>query len=452
MILFHEAAELHNHEPMLLEDVECSTLDDDLNFDFFNPQVRDKFDSCLSNSRARREFGRRLSDSQLGNQSEISTEERLDSANGLPLRPMLPEEFQLIINFIQRAPQLTDAAWANKLRGESRGAYTKFTLPSTGEIIHCFIWDGTHFITSFDMIKILKVLVVDDGSGRMYDNLIDAEGKKFEENVFSVLRQLKVGSGSQLEDSRSDMLDWLQRHDCIRTLKKQKVFFWSAVDFFGLAHEIRTRCLSKIGISTPPKTLPFPAASNSPSDKLSFGSFQLDPDQRNFFTDAFMANLGQAATVNPAELLGWASSPLQDASAPARASSQFYTPSLSPAYLEAPFQSYAQSLGGMQIPHQMPYAGQEMSVDPNRKYICPEDGCRRWFKRREHMKRHIKTHTGERPHMCPRNGCQKTFSRMDNLNQHMRIHEKETAVLNADTLTSESYHFPTLYPDTYLDY
>lgn len=39
------------------------------------------------------------------------------------------------------------------------------------------------------------------------------------------------------------MLDWLQRHGCIRTQKKQKVFHWNEVDFDMLAREIRSRCL-----------------------------------------------------------------------------------------------------------------------------------------------------------------------------------------------------------------
>ncbi|KAJ7749611.1 STE12-like C2H2 type Zn-finger transcription factor [Mycena metata] len=53
-------------------------------------------------------------------------------------------------------------------------------------------------------------------------------------------------------------------------------------------------------------------------------------------------------------------------------------------------------------------------------FICPLFSCGRLFKRMEHLRRHLRTHTMERPFACPR--CSKRFSRSDNLNQHVRTH------------------------------
>lgn len=56
-------------------------------------------------------------------------------------------------------------------------------------------------------------------------------------------------------------------------------------------------------------------------------------------------------------------------------------------------------------------------------FSCPLLPCGRQFKRLEHLKRHVRTHTQERPYECSR--CAKRFSRSDNLTQHHKTHEKQ---------------------------
>lgn len=61
-------------------------------------------------------------------------------------------------------------------------------------------------------------------------------------------------------------------------------------------------------------------------------------------------------------------------------------------------------------------------IGPYQKsHSCPIPMCGRLFKRLEHLKRHVRTHTQERPYICPL--CNKAFSRSDNLAQHRRTHE-----------------------------
>ncbi|KAK6966609.1 hypothetical protein R3P38DRAFT_2754572, partial [Favolaschia claudopus] len=53
--------------------------------------------------------------------------------------------------------------------------------------------------------------------------------------------------------------------------------------------------------------------------------------------------------------------------------------------------------------------------------------CRMVFSRSEHLARHIRKHTGERPFTCH---CSKQFSRLDNLRQHAQTVHSDKAALN----------------------
>lgn len=57
----------------------------------------------------------------------------------------------------------------------------------------------------------------------------------------------------------------------------------------------------------------------------------------------------------------------------------------------------------------------ELGPYPHKSHSCPIPTCGRLFKRLEHLKRHVRTHTQERPYVCPH--CSKAFSRSDNLAQ-----------------------------------
>ncbi|ORD98881.1 Z856 [Hepatospora eriocheir] len=57
-----------------------------------------------------------------------------------------------------------------------------------------------------------------------------------------------------------------------------------------------------------------------------------------------------------------------------------------------------------------------------RQFPCNYPGCQRAFKRFEHLKRHIKMHTGEKPFKCTFPNCSRGFSRSDNLNAHYKTH------------------------------
>lgn len=96
-----------------------------------------------------------------------------------------------------------------------------FGLP-TGESISCVFWNDLFHVTGTDIVRCL--LYRFHLFGRPVTNL-----KKFEEGIFSDLRNLKPGMDASLEEPKSEFLEMLYKNNCIRTQKKQKVFFWFSV-------------------------------------------------------------------------------------------------------------------------------------------------------------------------------------------------------------------------------
>jgi len=367
----------------------------------------------------------------------------------------------------------------------------KFQLPN-GECISCVLWNSLYHITGTDIVRSLVFRF--QAFGRPVRNI-----KKFEEGVFSDLRNLKPGTDASLEEPKSEFLEMLYKNNCIRTQKKQKVFYWYSVPHDRLFLDALERDLKREKMNIEPTTVavsepalsfsfdstqslydqftkgcfslfqsiqeipkphmyptteleyhtmesPFDASSttasaspecfNSPWSTSSMEEY-IDESRHSSPDDNMDANLIQAIVPSST-----ATNPLLDNNPNltiATAANLFGMFSIfegSPTYKQRRRRANSctnansnncenndENLSQQQ--HQHRPSNGTTSPYPMKTYSCPLQTCGRLFKRLEHLKRHVRTHTMERPYSC--SVCGKRFSRSDNLAQHRKTHERGTS-------------------------
>ncbi|PGH06147.1 transcription factor STE12 [Blastomyces parvus] len=138
----------------------------------------------------------------------------------------------------------------------------RFLLP-TGDYVSCVLWNNLFHISGTDIVRCLSFRF--QAFGRPVKNT-----KKFEEGIFSDLRNLKSGTDASLEEPKSSFLDFLYKNNCIRTQKKQKVFYWYSVPHDRLFLDALERDLKREKMGQEATTV----AVNEPALSFEFDSSQ----------------------------------------------------------------------------------------------------------------------------------------------------------------------------------
>ncbi|KAL8636803.1 MAG: hypothetical protein Q9228_005844 [Teloschistes exilis] len=162
----------------------------------------------------------------------------------------------------------------------------RFLLP-TGEYVSCVLWNNLFHISGTDIVRCLSFRF--QAFGRPVKN-----SKKFEEGIFSDLRNLKSGTDASLEEPKSPFLDFMYKNNCIRTQKKQKVFYWYSVPHDRLFLDALERDLKREKMSQEATTM----AVNEPALSFEFDSSQSLFEQltkaQQANTSSFSANASSA--------------------------------------------------------------------------------------------------------------------------------------------------------------
>ncbi|KAJ7222245.1 STE like transcription factor-domain-containing protein [Mycena pura] len=142
-------------------------------------------------------------------------------------RPLTPHEVERLayLNrltfFLATAPSrwdVDDEPAPPTITPTAHPALNRFLLPSQ-EYVSCVFRDGLYHITGTDIVRALVFRF--EAFGRTVRNM-----RQFEWGVNRDLRNLKPGADVRLEEAKSPFLDLLYKYQCIRTQKKQKVYFW----------------------------------------------------------------------------------------------------------------------------------------------------------------------------------------------------------------------------------
>lgn len=172
--------------------------------------------------------------------------------------------------------------------------------------------------------------------------------KKFEEGIFSDLRNLKSGTDASLEEPKSGFLDFLYKNNCIRTQKKQKVFYWYSVPHDRLFLDALERDLKREKMGQEATTV----AVNEPALSFEFDSSQSLFEQ---LTKAQQANSSSFSAQQPS----YAQSQSQSTSPVMRAIDSMPPPQMIPQAIQMqeemnPMAAYQQmAMGGPSVAQQM---------------------------------------------------------------------------------------------------
>lgn len=114
----------------------------------------------------------------------------------------------------------------------------RYYLNNDEGFVSCVFWNNLYFITGTDIVRC--ILYKFQHFGRTI-----TDRKKFEEGIFSDLRNLKSGEDAVLENPKLDFLEFLYKNSCLRTQKKQKVFYWFNVPHDKLMADALERDIKK---------------------------------------------------------------------------------------------------------------------------------------------------------------------------------------------------------------
>ncbi|SMN19707.1 similar to Saccharomyces cerevisiae YHR084W STE12 Transcription factor that is activated by a MAP kinase signaling cascade [Maudiozyma saulgeensis] len=155
-----------------------------------------------------------------------------------------PEEVEESIKLIEDFKYYLTTGPAN---WQENQIIRRYHLNNELGFVSCVFWNNLYYMTGTDIVKCCLYRM--EKFGR-----IIVQKKKFEEGIFSDLRNLKIGTDATLEQPKSEFLQFLLKNSCLKTQKKQKVFFWFSIPHDKLLYDALERDLKRESSGQEPTT------------------------------------------------------------------------------------------------------------------------------------------------------------------------------------------------------
>lgn len=300
------------------------------------------------------------------------------------------------------------------------------------ENISCIYWNGVCYVTGTDVVRIVTYLLFLAGI-----DVCAQKTKKLEEGIFGDLRHLKKDRDCVLEEARSIFLRWLFKISCIKTMKKQKVFYWSGV--FCLLGKLLAKSVERL-YSIQMENTEVDAILEQQSittyrKQRQEEETEKDPEKESALERRFFHNKKNSKKEHSFDLYHFEQPTELSFIVPYLNTEEVAEKSpISPTTNE--IISGVESVLKQKKKTFTKNIREHREKDSERVFKCDYIYCNKSFKRLEHLKRHKRTHSGEKPYTCRIKSCGKSFSRSDNLAQHMKIHRESFEGNNDGSLLS----------------
>lgn len=168
-----------------------------------------------------------------------------------PVRPMTTQEVEELRRFLDDGgPTAAKYCWETKEYGDTRVSAVRHVLPTLSESVHCIVWEGQVLMTGYDLMILLRLLIIDNCNGALNSiSGIAMKPSQFQQIVQTVLEQhYSDGTGYRTEEANGDLIKWLHRHGCVGKATTQKVYDWKSLDIQKLTKRIREECSKQVPV------------------------------------------------------------------------------------------------------------------------------------------------------------------------------------------------------------